>query len=87
MIVINEVFSKVNFSANKDYKFLNLNCYKNDFAIISASFLLRQTNAWTDTIFHIYHGGNVTKSQDFYVKPSTACWNVSGCLVLFGYVW
>ena len=87
MIVIDGIFGNVNFSANTAYKFMNLKCYKKDFAIYTASFMLAQTNAWTSTVFNIYHPNNVVQSQDFYVNPSTACWNVAGCLVMNGYIW
>lgn len=87
MIHLGGIFNKVNFSANTSYKIFTINGTKADFMINGASFLLAQTNAWTDTTFHIYHNSTMAKSQDFYVKPSTACWNIAGTLILFGYVY
>lgn len=87
MIVMDGIFGTVNFAANTSYKIFNLTASTNTFAIYSATFMLAQTNAWTDTIFNIYHNANVVKSQDFYVRPTTVCWNVAGCLVMNGYIW
>ena len=86
MIVIDGIFNNINFKANTAYKIFNLKCNRNDFGVYHASFMLAQTNAWADTIFSIYHNGNVMASQDFYVRPSTDCWLIAGALVLFGYI-
>ena len=87
MMHLGGIFNYVNFSANTPYKIFTINGPRDNFMINGATFLLSQTNAWTDTTFHIYNSSTMAKSKDFYVRPTTACRNISGCLVLFGYLY